>query len=68
MVFASAVDAIRRVIAAPGTQARKMRSSPTVVEDSMLAAAVLNEVINRVTTRRPRPRPLSWRWSCSQSG
>ena len=54
MVFASAVDAIRRVISAPGTQARKMRSSPTVVEDSMLVAAVLNEAINRVTTRRAK--------------
>ncbi len=41
IVFSSAVDAIRRVTAAPGAQVRKLRSSPTVVEDSMLAAAVL---------------------------
>ena len=54
VVFASAVDAIRRVISAPGTQVRKMRSSPTLVEDSMLAAAVLNEAINRITTGRSK--------------
>lgn len=54
ILLASAVDAIQRVIAAPGAQVRKMRSSPTVVGDSMLAAAVLNEAINTVTTRRSK--------------
>ena len=54
IVFASAVDATHRVIAAPGAQVRKMRSSPTIVGDSLIAAAVLNEAIDRVTTRRAK--------------
>ena len=54
IVFAAAVDATHRVIAAPGAQVRKMRSSPTIVGDSLIAAAMLNEAIERVTTRRAK--------------
>lgn len=54
IVFASVVNGIRRVIAAPGAQVRKARSSPTIVEDSLLAAGVLSEAIDRVTTRRAK--------------
>ena len=54
IVFASAVDATHRVMAAPGAQVRKMRSSPTIAGDSLIAAAMLNEAIDRVTTRRAR--------------
>jgi hypothetical protein len=54
IVFASVVNGIRRAIAAPGAQVRKARSSPTVVGDSLIAAGVLSEAIDRVTTRRAR--------------
>ena len=54
IVFASTADAIHRVIAAPGAQVRKVRSSPTIVGDSLIAAGVLSEVIDRVTTRRAK--------------
>ncbi|MGO9926173.1 MAG: STAS/SEC14 domain-containing protein, partial [Mycobacterium sp.] len=37
IVLASTWDAIHRVIAAPGAQVRKVRSSPTVVGDSLIA-------------------------------
>ncbi|MGZ6670288.1 MAG: STAS/SEC14 domain-containing protein [Solirubrobacteraceae bacterium] len=54
IVLASAWDAIHRVIAAPGAQVRKARSSPTIVGDSLIAAGVLSEVIDQVTTRRAK--------------
>jgi hypothetical protein len=43
--FARALD---RVAAAPRTQVRKVRSSPTVVGDSMIATAVLTETLDSV--------------------
>ena len=54
IAIASAVDAIHRAAAAPGAQVRKVRSSPTLVGDSLIAAGVLHEAISRVTTRRAR--------------
>ena len=54
LVLATTWDAIHRVIAAPGAQVRKVRSSPTVVGDSLIAASVLSEVIDKVTTRRAK--------------
>ena len=54
IAIASAVDAIQRAVAAPGAQVRKVRSSPTLVGDSLIAAGVLHEAINRVTTRRAK--------------
>jgi hypothetical protein len=54
IVLASTWDAIHRVIAAPGAQVRKVRSSPTIVGDSLIAAGVLSEVIDKVTTRRAK--------------
>lgn len=54
IVLASTWDAIHRVIAAPGAQARKVRSSPTIVGDSLIAAGALSEVIDKVTTRRAK--------------
>ena len=40
IAIASAVDAIHRAVAAPGAQVRKVRSSPTLVGDSLIAAGV----------------------------
>ena len=54
IAIASAVDAIHRAVAAPGAQVRKVRSSPTLVGDSLIAAGVLHEAINRVTTPRAK--------------
>jgi len=54
IVLASTADAIHRVIAAPGAQVRKARSSPTIIGDSLIAAGALSEGIDRVTTRRTR--------------
>jgi hypothetical protein len=54
ILLASTWDAIHRVIAAPGAQVRKVRSSPTIVGDSLIAAGVLSEVIDKVTTRRAK--------------
>jgi hypothetical protein len=54
MVLASTWDAIHRVIAAPGAQVRKVRSSPTIVGDSLIAAGALSEVIDNVTTPRAK--------------
>jgi SpoIIAA-like len=54
IVFGSVVNAIHRVIAAPGAQVRKARSSPTIVGDSLIAAGVLSEATDRVTTRRAK--------------
>jgi len=53
IVIAALVDAIPRVAAAPRTQVRKMRSSPTAVGDSMIATAVLKETLDRVAGPRP---------------
>jgi hypothetical protein len=52
IVLGSVVNGVRRVIAAPGAQVRKARSSPTIVGDSLIAAGVLSEAIDRVTVRR----------------
>ena len=54
IVLASTWDAIRRVSAAPEAQVRKVRSSPTLVGDSLIAAGVLSEVVDKVTTRRAK--------------
>ena len=54
IAIASAVDAIHRAVAAPGAQVRKVRSSPTLAGDSLIAAGVLHEAINRVTTPRAK--------------
>jgi len=54
IVFGSVVNGIRRVIAAPGAQVRKARSSPTIVGDSLIATGAVSEAIDRVTVRRAR--------------
>ena len=54
IVLGSVVNGVRLVIAAPGAQVRKARSSPTIVGDSLIAAGVLSEAIDRVTVRRAR--------------
>ncbi len=54
IVIGAVMDAIGHVAAAPRTQVRKLRSSRTVVGDSMIVAAILNEAIDRLTTRRAK--------------
>jgi hypothetical protein len=39
-------DALRRVAAAPRTQVRKVRSSPTAVGDAMIGTAALRETVD----------------------
>lgn len=50
ILVASAVDGIHRASAAPRTQARKVRSSPYIAGDTMIAAVAVKEAIDTVTT------------------
>jgi hypothetical protein len=54
ILIASTVDGIHRVISAPRERVRKARFSPYAAADAMLAAAVLNEAIDKVTIRRAK--------------
>jgi hypothetical protein len=47
-VIGAFARALHRVAAAPRTQARKVRSSPTVVGDTMIGAAALKETLDSV--------------------
>jgi hypothetical protein len=47
-VIAACVRALQRAVAAPGTQVRKARSSPTAVGDTMIGGAVAKETINSI--------------------
>jgi hypothetical protein len=51
--------ALHRIAAAPSTQARKMRSSPTAVGDTMIGAVALREAVDRVAGRPSRDVPFA---------
>jgi hypothetical protein len=48
LVIAAFGGAIRRAAAAPSTQVRKVRSSPTAVGDTMIGAAAAKETIDSI--------------------
>ncbi len=58
-VIAASVRALRRAAAAPGTQVRKARSSPTAVGDTMIGAAVAKETVNGIAGRPARDMPFA---------
>ncbi len=49
-VIASLASALRRSAAAPGTQVRKLRSSPTAISDTIIGAAVVKETLEGIAT------------------
>ncbi len=58
-VIAAFVRALQRAAAAPGTQVRKARSSPTAVGDTMIGAAVAKETVNSIAGRPARDTPFA---------
>ena len=58
-VVAAFVRALQRAAAAPGTQVRKARSSPTAVGDTMIGAAVAKETVNSIAGRPARDTPFA---------
>ena len=58
-VMAAFVRALQRAAAAPGTQVRKARSSPTAVGDTMIGGAVAKETINRIAGHPARDTPFA---------
>ena len=58
-VVAASVRALRRAAAAPGTQVRKARSSPTAVGDTMIGVSVAKETVNGIAGRPARDMPFA---------
>ncbi len=58
-VAAAFVRALRRAAAAPGTQVRKARSSPTAVGDTMIGTAVAKETVNSIAGHPARDTPFA---------
>jgi hypothetical protein len=58
-VIAASVRALHRAAAAPGTQVRKARSSPTAIGDTMIGAAVAKETVNGIAGRPARDMPFA---------
>jgi hypothetical protein len=58
-VIAAFVRALRRAAAAPGTQVRKVRSSPTAVGDTLIGAAAARETVNSIAGRPARDTPFA---------
>jgi hypothetical protein len=56
-VIAAFVRALQRAAAAPGTQVRKVRSSPTAVGDTLIGAAAARETVNSIAGRPARDTP-----------
>jgi hypothetical protein len=56
-VIAAFVRALQRAAAAPGTQVRKARSSPTAVGDTMIGAAVARETVDSIAGHPARDTP-----------
>jgi hypothetical protein len=54
LAIGAVASALRRVSAAPRTQVRKVRSSPTATGDTMIAAAVLRETLRSLAGPRPK--------------
>jgi hypothetical protein len=59
VVIGAFVRALQRAAAAPGTQVRKARSSPTVVGDTMLGVAAARETVNSVAGHPARDTPVA---------
>ena len=58
-VIAAFVRALQRAAAAPGTQVRKARSSPTAVGDMMIGTAVARETVNGIGGHPARDTPFA---------
>ena len=58
-VIAAFVRALQRAAAAPGTQVRKARSSPTAVGDTMIGTAVAKETVNSIAGHPARDTPFA---------
>ena len=54
IVIGAVASALRRAAASPGTQVRKVRSSPTAVGDTMIVATVLRDSLRSLAGPRPR--------------
>jgi hypothetical protein len=54
IVIAAFGASIRRAAAAPGTQVRKVRSSPTAVGDTMIGVAAAKETLDSIAGRPSR--------------
>ena len=58
-VMGAFVRGLQRAAAAPGTQVRKARSSPTAVGDTMIGAAVARETVDSIAGHPARDTPLA---------
>ena len=58
-VIGAFVRALQRAAAAPRTQVRKVRSSPTAVGDTMIGVAAASETVNRVAGHPARDTPFA---------
>jgi hypothetical protein len=58
-VIAAFLRALQRAAAAPGTQVRKARSSPTAVGDTIIGAAAARETVNSIAGRPARDTPFA---------
>jgi hypothetical protein len=58
-VIAAFIRALQRAAAAPGTQVRKARSSPTAVGDAMIGAGVAKETVNGIAGHPARDMPFA---------
>ena len=56
-VLGASVRALQRAAAAPGTQVRKARSSPTAVGDTMIGVAAARETVNSIAGHPARDTP-----------
>jgi hypothetical protein len=56
-VIATFVRGLQRAAAAPGTQVRKARSSPTAVGDTIIGTAVAKEAVNSIAGHPARDTP-----------
>jgi hypothetical protein len=56
-VIAAFVRALQRAAAAPGTEVRKARSSPTAVGDTIIGAAVARETVDNIAGHPARDTP-----------
>jgi len=58
-VLGASVRALQRAAAAPGTQVRKARSSPTAAGDTMIGVAAARETVNSIAGHPARDTPLA---------
>ena len=58
-VLAAFVRALQRGAAAPGTQVRKARSSPTAIGDTIIGTAVAKETVNSIAGHPARDTPFA---------